>query len=108
MSGFDFDTIMNARDDALYVLAFYKNYIRNCETCICACTRKAIVDIDKLRQINPDYKCPRFKHFLYLSQRFLKKLHVPVIQYTALSRFVRVFFFKGDSHEYVTEGRHKQ
>ena len=22
--------------------------------------------------------------------------------------FVRVFFFKGDSHEYVTEGRHKQ
>ena len=41
-----------ARDDALKVLAFYKNFIRNCETCICACTRKAIVDIDKLRQIN--------------------------------------------------------
>ena len=95
MSGFDFDTIMNARDDALYVLAFYKNYIRNCETCICACTRKAIVDIDKLRQINPDYKCPRLNTSSICHSNFLKKLHVPVIQYTALSMFVRVFFSKG-------------
>ena len=69
-------------------------YRRNCEICICACTRKAILDIDTLRQINPDYKCPRLNPcFLYLSQRFLKK-KLPVILYTALSmpRSMRVFF----------------
>ena len=92
MSGFDFDghECSGWRSISSCFLKELYTKLRNLYLCM---HEKSNCRHWQVKTDWPRLQVPSFKHFLYLSQQFLKKLHVPVIQYTALSMSVCVFFF---------------